>query len=275
MFSAYAENHGTGETMDITQEIRRSAAQRLRELFPKAVSWEESAGPKVKGQRTDLLVKFKLGGEEQTLLFEVTSVGQPKQIREAITRLGELGTEMKGAYPVAVAQYISPQGAALLKRNGLGYLDLSGNCYLAFGNVLIEKAGKPNLRPSTRPLKALFAPRATRVVRALLVDPAHLWRLDELARSAQVSLGHAHNVVKRLGELAWLDRGEQQRIHLSKPADLLAAWVDAYTYRLNEATTYFSPERITRKLVGEIARVAQEEGRRFVFTLHSGAALVA
>ena len=81
--------------------------------------------------------------------------------------------------------------------------------------------------------------------------------------------------MKRLVELAWLDRGEQQRIHLSKPADLLDAWVDAYTYRLNEATTYFSPERITRKLVGEIARVAQEEGRRFVFTLHSGAALVA
>jgi hypothetical protein len=105
--------------------------------------------------------------------------------------LGELRAEVDGAYPVAVAQYISPQGAALLKRNGLGYLDLSGNCFLAFGNVLIEKEGKPNLRPSTRPLKALFAPRATRVVRALLVDPGHLWRLDELARASEVSLGHA------------------------------------------------------------------------------------
>src|ERR1700694_6309079 len=114
MFSAYAEKHGTSETMENKQEIRRSAAQRLRELFPKAVSWEESAGPKVKGQKTDLLVKFKLGGQDQTLLLEVTSVGQPKQIREAITRLGELRAEMDGAYPVAVAQSISPQGAALL-----------------------------------------------------------------------------------------------------------------------------------------------------------------
>ncbi len=183
--------------------------------------------------------------------------------------------ELGGAYPVAVAQYISPQGAGILKRNGLGYLDLSGNCHLAFGNVLIEKEGKPNLRPSTRPLKSLFAPRATRVIRALLAEPARLWRLDELAKASQVSLGHAHNVVKRLVELAWLDRGEQQRIQLSKPADLLDAWVDAYTYRRNEISTYFSPERITRKLVGELARVAQEEGRRFAFTLHSGAALVA
>ena len=261
--------------MENTQGIRRSAAQRLRELFPKAVSWEESAGPKVRGQQADLLVKFKLAGQDHTLLLEITSVGQPRQIRAAITRLGELRAEMDGVYPVAVAQYISSQGAALLKRNGLGYLDLSGNCFLNFDNVLIEKEGKPNLRPSTRPLKALFAPRATRVVRALLVEPSHLWRLDELARASQVSLGHAHNVLKRLGDLAWVERGEQQRIVLSKPADLLDAWVDAYTYRLNGIETYFSPERITRKLVGELARAGQDAGRRLAFTLHAGAALVA
>ena len=261
--------------MENKQEIRRSAAQRLRELFPKAVSWEESVGPKIRGQQADLLMKFKLGGQDHILLLESTSVGQPRQIREAITRLGELRSEVEGAYPVAVAQYISPQGAALLKRNGLGYLDLSGNCFLAFGNVLIEKEGKPNLRPSTRPLKALFAPRATRVVRTLLVEPGHLWRLDELARASEVSLGHAHNVVKRLGDLAWVERGERQRIFLSKPADLLDAWVDAYTYRLNGITTYFSPERITRKLVGDLARAAQEANRRAAFTLHAGAALVA
>ena len=39
--------------------------------------------------------------------------------------------------------------------------------------------------------------------------------------------------------------------------------------------TYFSPERITRKLVGDLARAAQELDRRFAFTLHAGAALVA
>ena len=147
MVSAYAENYGTSETMEKTQSIVRSAAQRLRELLPKATGWEEHAGLKVGGQKADLVMKFKFGGDEQTLLLEITSLGQPRQIRETVTRLGELRAELGGAYPVAVAQYISPQGAAILKRNGLGYLDLSGNCHLAFGNVLIEKEGKPNLRP--------------------------------------------------------------------------------------------------------------------------------
>ena len=258
-----------------TEDIGRSASQKLRELFARATDWQEASDFKVGMQTADLLVKFSIGESRHKLALEITSLGQPREIREAIARLGDIRRELPDAYPMAVSEYISPQSAALLKRSGVGYLDLSGNCYLSFDNVLIEKEGKPNLRPSTRPLKSLFAPRASRVVRVLLVDPQHVWRLEELAKTADVSLGHAHNVVKRLGELSWVHRGEQQRIELTRAGDLLDAWVDAYSYRLNAMGTYFSPERITRKLVGDIARVAHAENRRYAFTLHSGAALVA
>ena len=257
------------------EDIRRSAAQKLRELFPRASDWQELSGLKVGMQTPELMVKFKLGGLQHSLALEVTSLGQPREIRGAIARLSDIHRESPDVYPMAVSQYISPQSAALLKRNGLGYLDLSGNCYLSFGHILIEKEGKPNLRPSTRPLKSLFAPRATRVVRVLLVDPQHVWRLEELAKTAEVSLGHGHNVVKRLEELAWVERGEHQRIQLTRAGDLLDAWVDSYSYRLNPTETYFSSERITRKLVGDVARLAHAENRRYAFTLHSGAALVA
>src|SRR5215470_13069633 len=272
MVSADAESIGTSENesegMAKAEDIRTLAAHRMRELLSKASGWEQSADVKVGGQTADLLVKFKMGDKPHTLTLAVSSIGQPRQLREAVTRLSEIRREMPEAYPVSVSPYIGPQGAALLKRSGLGYLDLSGNCYLSFEHVLIEKEGKPNLRPSTRPLKSLFAPRATRVIRVLLADPPHVWRLEELSKTAEVSLGHAHNVIKRLEELSWVQRGEHQRIELSKAGDLLDAWVDSYSYRLNPMGTYFSPERITRKLVGEIARVAQAEGRRYAFTLH-------
>jgi hypothetical protein len=258
-----------------TEDIGRSAAQKLRELFGRATDWQEFPRFKVGTQTADLLVKFKMGEVQHKLALEITSLGQPREIREAISRLTEFRREVPDAYPMAASSYISPQSAALLKRNGLGYLDLSGNCYLSFQNVLIEKEGKPNLRPSTRPLRSLFAPRATRVVRVLLVDPQHVWRLEELAKTAEVSLGHAHNVVKRLEELSWVDRGEHQRIQLTRAGDLLDAWVESYSYRLNAMETYFSPERITRKLVDEISRLAHAGDRRYAFTLHSGAALVA
>ena len=165
-------------------DIKTLAAQRVHELISKASGWEQFADVKGGGQTADLLVKFKMGDRPHTLAIGVTSLGQPRHIREAVTRLSEIRREMPEAYPIAVSPYISPQSAALLKRSGLGYLDLSGNCYLSFENVLIEKEGKPNLRPSTRPLKSLFAPRATRVVRVLLVDPQHAWRPEELAKLA-------------------------------------------------------------------------------------------
>lgn len=258
-----------------TKGIRHLAMQRLRELFPRATAWQESHDVPLGSQDVDLIVKFTMGSSEHSLAIEIASVGHPRDLRGVVARLSESRRERQDIYPVAAAPYISAQGAALLKRAGLGYLDLSGNCYLAFGNVLIEKEGKPNPRPSTRPLKAPFAPRASRVVRTLLAEADRSWRLEELAQCAEVSLGHAHNVIKRLEELSWVERTQHQRIHLAKPADLLEGWVDAYSYRVNPMAGYFSPERVTRKLMGDLARAAQADGRRHAFTLHSGAALVA
>src|SRR6266849_1027004 len=174
-----------------SEEVRRQVAQRLRELLPKAKGWQESADTKIGGQIADLLAKFQLAGQEHTLVVEVSSLGQPRQIRAAVTRLNEIRRELPGAHPVAAAIYIGPQSARILKSNNLGFVDLSGNCYLAFENVLIEKEGKRNVRPSTRPLRSLFAPRATRVVRVLLIEPGRAWRLEELGKAAAVSLGHS------------------------------------------------------------------------------------
>jgi hypothetical protein len=258
-----------------SEEIRRQAAQRLKELFPTAKGWEESVGVRIGNQNAGLIVKFKLGDQEQTLVLEVCSLGQPRQIRAAVTRLREIRRELENAYPLAAAVYIGPQSARILKNNGLGYIDLSGNCSLAFGNVLIDKEGKRNVRPSTRPLRSLFAPRATRVVRVLLTEPGRAWRLEELARAAGVSLGHSHNVVKRLADLAWIERDDRQRIRLMKPADLLESWCESYTYRENEITSYVVPEKITRRFMAEIARVATAEGRAYAFTLNAGLSLVA
>ena len=258
-----------------TVEIRRQVAQRLRELFARAKAWEEIADLRVGGKSADLAVKFRLGDTERLVVVEVSTLGQPRQIRAAVTRLSEVRREHPTAYPVAAAAYISPQSARILKDNNFGYVDLSGNCCLAFDEVLIEKEGKRNVRPSSRSLRSLFAPRATRVVRVLLAEPTHDWRLEELAKAAQVSLGHSHNVVKRLEDLRWVERDEDQRIHLGKPADLLQAWSESYTYRANEITSYFVSERVSRKFMAEVARAATAEGRRYAFTLSAGLSLVA
>src|SRR5437899_11896890 len=256
-------------------EIRRQVAQRLRELFPRARGWEETPDAKIGGQAVDLLAKFRLGEHEQTMAVDVVSLGQPRQIRAAVTKMAEIRKAMPAAYPVAASVYIGSQSARILKDNNLGFVDLSGNCYLAFEHVHIEKEGKRNVRPSTRPLRSLFAPRATSVVRVLLAEASRAWRLEELAKAAAVSLGHSHNVVKRLEELAWVERDDTQRIHLGKPADLLEAWCESYSYRENDIASYAVPERLTRKFMSDVAQAAGAQGRRYAFTLNAGASLIA
>src|SRR5437667_3168102 len=256
-------------------EIRPQVAQRLRELLPTAKAWEETADTKISGQRVDLVARFRLIDQEHTLVVEISPLGQPRQLGAVVTRLAEIRRDLPEAYPVAAAVYIGPQSARILTSHNLGYVDLSGNCSLAFGNVLIEKEGKRNVRPSTRPLRSLFAPRATRVVRVLLTDPGRAWRLEELAKAAGVSLGHSHNVVQRLADVAWVERDDRQRIRLMKPADLLESWRESYTYRENEITSYVVPEKVSRRFMAELARVATAEGRRYAFTLNAGLSLVA
>jgi Transcriptional regulator, AbiEi antitoxin, Type IV TA system len=256
-------------------EIRRQVAQRLRELFPRARGWDEATDVRIGRQTADMMVKFRLGEHEQSLVVDVASLGQPRQIRAAVTKLSEIRQVTPAVYPVAASVYIGPQSARILRDHNLGYVDLSGNCYLAFEHVLIEKEGKRNVRPSTRPLRSLFAPRATRVVRVLLTEPSRPWRLEELAKAASVSLGHSHNVVKRLEDLRWLERDEAQRLHLGKPADLLEAWSESYSYRTNEIASYFAPERPSRRLMAELARAATADNRRYAFTLSAGLSLVA
>jgi hypothetical protein len=256
-----------------SSEIRRLAAQRLREIFPTAKGWEEATDVRIGNHSANLVVKFRLGEQERTLVVEVSSLGQPRQIRATVTRLEEIRRDLPAAYPVAAAVYIGPQSARILKSNNLGYIDLSGNCRLAFDTVLIEKEGKRNTRPSSRPLRSLFAPRASRVVRVLLAEPGRPWRLEELGRAAEVSLGHSHNVVRRLEDLAWLERDDQQRILLTKPGDLLESWCESYTYRDNEISSYFVPERVTRRFMADVARAMA--GRRYAFTLSAGLSMVA
>ena len=68
-------------------ETKKDAAQRLRELFPQAQEWQELIDARVGEQTVDVLVHFKLAGEGKTLICEVRPVGQPRYVREMLTRL--------------------------------------------------------------------------------------------------------------------------------------------------------------------------------------------
>jgi hypothetical protein len=222
---------------------------------------------------TDFIAQVKAGDRTWNLLAEVRGSGQPRALREAASQLHACLAPRSGAYGVLVAPFISADGARVCEEAGLGYVDLAGNCRLAFGTVFIEKQGRPNPLPARRDLLSIYRPRAARILRALLADPKRQWRMKGLAAEAGVSLGHVANVKQALlgRELA---AAGPEGIRLTKPGALLAEWAENYDLRQREARDYYSldgPAEVESRLPAAAGRV----GSKVALTGFSAAARLA
>ncbi len=223
--------------------------------------------------RPNIVFTLKTPNGDQMVLVDVKGSGQPRIVRDAVNQLLRCQSEMSGAYGVLVAPYISPQSARLCMENGIGYVDLAGNCRLSFGSVYVERDGKPNPAPQRRELRSLYAPRTTRVLRVLLHNPKKPWRLQSLAQEAGVSLGQAYNVKKLLADREWV-RNEEGGLQLADPRALLQEWSQHYTYRKNTSRDFYSldaPPEVERKL----AAACRDAAVPYAFTGFSAAARLA
>ncbi len=163
-----------------------------------------------KDPRADFILSIQTeSGKSQKqarrLVCEVKSSGQPRIAREACLTLAEFARKDQRAYPVFIAPYVSPAAAEICDEYNAGYLDFAGNCRLAFDSVFIRKEGFPNPTAATRDLRSLYSPKAERILRVLLASGPRMWRTQELADVAQVSLGQVASVKKLLSDREWIE----------------------------------------------------------------------
>jgi hypothetical protein len=217
----------------------------------------------------DILVNLSADNKKQELLVEVKSNGQPRMARNAVNQLIRYRNNYPNAYLVFMAPYISPQAADICRKDGLGYLDFAGNCYLSFAQVYIEQTGKPNPFRTRRDLVSLFSPKSSRVLRVLLNNPGRVWKTQDLADEARVSLGLVANVKKLLLDREWITK--QDGFSLSEPWNLLEEWATVYTYRKNEIRNYYSLKSIP-EIESALAQVCKTKDIEYALTGFSGAA---
>jgi len=206
----------------------------------------------------------------RVLLIEVKTNGEPRFARQAVNQILRYREALPKSYGVFVAPYVSPQAAQILREQGIGYLDLSGNCRLCFEGVYVEREGKPNKYAAKRDLRSLFSPKATRILRVVLAKPRKAWRVTELAQEAGVSLGQVSNVKKLLEDREWVRR-DIGGIFLAKPEDLLTEWVENYTYRDNQVRDYYSMKP-GPEIEATLAAACSRQAVKYALTGFSGAA---
>lgn len=219
------------KSSEIVTEIRARLKGILSEVLGIHVP-EHQWVSRAKGQPSEIEYDLKIrigqdGGKEQWLCVEVKSQGQPQQAHNAISQLKrsiETHDPVNGRYPIFAAPYISPAAAKICLDAGVGFLDLSGNCHLAFGGVYIHVEGKPNQYKPKREHGSLFSTKASRVLRPLLYGPLRPWKVVDLEREAGVSLGTVSAVRGELLKQAWAEDTEHG-LRITKPGAVLDAWV--------------------------------------------------
>lgn len=221
----------------------------------------------------DLKMDVKINGKLISLLVESKTLGEPRIVRTAIQQLKEYSNLIENAYPVVAAPYISEDTATLCKQNKVGYIDLAGNCLLAFDRVYIERKYYPNPIIEKRRVRSIFSPKSSRILRVMLnFRQQRTWGVWELAKEAKVSIGLVSKVKERLLDLEYITC--EKCFTLTRPVELLEEWVNNYSFRKNRAYDYFSFDDV-RDVEQKLSQYCMQQKIPYALTLFSGAALVA
>jgi len=177
----------------------------------------------------DRLAQVAAGDRKWTLVVEEKRLGQPRAVRTAVLHLDRYLKQLPEDVPnygLLLAPFISEESAKICREANIGYADLAGNARLSFDHVFIETRSPDNPFREKRETRSLFAPRATRVLRVLLQGPLRPWKVAELAKSAQVSLGWVSAARQQLLAREWAAE-EPGGLRVTKPGALLDAWAKA------------------------------------------------
>jgi len=257
--------------MPTEKEVLSSLRRQLPELLPTLRVAVERPSP---DSPWDLVLKVQSGRRTRRLVFEVKAVGEPRYLAQAITSLTLAVRKNPRIYPVVVAPYISPEGRRLCREAGVGYLDLTGNVFLRFDGILVDRLSRELPQRAKARLRRLFAPKSSRILRVLLEQPGAEWTLARLAEEAAISLRTAHLVVNALEEKAFVEK-QRGAIRLQKAGELLDLWAQNYSLERHRQYTFYTFLRNPADLAVKLTAHAMSHKEAVGLTLHSGVAFVA
>jgi len=113
---------------------------------------------------------------------------------------------------------------------GICVLDEEGNGFLRLPSLCYQKAIPRQRKSSSAPnSSAVFSPKASRLVRALLAHHPKAWNQTELADKTAVSESHASRMVARMVAADYVRR-DKDKLRVVDPNRLLDDWAAAYRF---------------------------------------------
>jgi hypothetical protein len=226
-------------------DILRAAIQVLQNCLPSSWALQSTEGLE-RGPDARLRI-IAPDGSELVAFAEVKRLISTRDVAVALDRLRETIRTAGDRPPslLLIARYLDPAARERIVASGAGYIDVTGNLYIAADSpplVLRDKgADKDPWRGPGRPRGTLKGPPAARVVRAL-VDYAPPYSVPELAARTGASTGATYRVVEFLEEQELIQRSAREPITEVRWRAILERWSRDYAFaESNTVATFLEP----------------------------------
>jgi hypothetical protein len=233
----------------------------------------ESPRIEEKAWRPDLMARVSYKKLQFKLIGEIISQHSSSMFKAKLSLLKSHADKDENLIPIVVAKYLSPERRKQCQEGSICFLDLSGNVFLEYEGLYIERTGFPNRFPEKRKGRGPFSDKASLILRAAFSDIKKVWGVRELAQSIGIDPGFVSRMAQELEKRNYVSR-INSKLKLRDPKSLLEDWVREYDYKRNQEVRFFclakGPEEIIDMLVS--ARIPDEIP--YAIGLHAGANLV-
>jgi len=256
---------------DIINELKR-ASRDLFSIEGLKINMRSKIAPDRLG-KFDLVARLDFRGLRFDVIFEIVSSGSLPLLQNKIAVLKAAAIE-NHVVPAIAAPYLSPRRQSLCRENGICFVDLSGNVYLAYDSFYVEKIGFPNKYPEKRKGRDPFSDKASIILRVLLKSSGYQWGVRELADQTGLNPGYVSRMARALEDLNYVAR-VKNKLRVRSPEGILDDWTRAYNLKKNELYSYFciaaQPEEILQKL----RELNIPDNVKYALSVHAGANLIA
>jgi len=236
-------------TVEREADVLRAAISVLRNYLPR--TWALETTLLGRGRQADAQIRLRApDGRELTAVLEAKRLVATRDVPAVLERLRQdiVGTE-RDLVPLIVARYLAPATRDCIVESGAGYIDVTGNLYLAADSpsMLLRDRGadRDPWRGPGRPRGTLKGPPAARVARAL-IDFAPPYSVPELAARAGASTGATYRVVEFLEQQRLLERADRGLLTSIQWRAILDRWSRDYDFaKANTVATFIEPRGLS------------------------------
>lgn len=167
--------------------------------------------------------------------------------------------------PVVAVPFMGGVGRALCEEAEVSWMDLSGNARVTAPGIRIFVSGQPNrFRSSGRP-SSVYAPKSSRIIRWLLLNPKTAASQKDIAIATGTDEGYTSRIVRRLERDSFVERDAAGHVRVSQPRELLDEWRDNYSFAKHTVLAGHIPAQSGTHVLDTLANWAED--RQLVYAL--------